>query len=129
MVYQGYVTKEEYTAMGRDAIPVDVLDIKLKEASRNIDLLTFNRIEAHGFNNLTDFQKEIIKECVCELADFYYNNEDMIQNVLQNYSINGVSMNFGPTWNVSITNGVALNKATYSKLMSTGLCNATLRRW
>ncbi len=125
MAYQGYVTPSEYKENHND-IPDDVLENKLKQASRNIDLLTFNRIVAHGFTNLTGFQQEIVKECVCELADFYYNNDDMIQNVLKNYSINGVSMAFGDTWNVHVQNGVAISNATYSKLMSTGLCCARL---
>lgn len=125
MAYQGYVTKSEYQENYTD-IPEDVLEKSLKQASRNIDLLTFNRIVGKGFSNLTDYQSDIIKECVCELADFYYNNDDMIQNVLKNYSINGVSMAFGDTWNVHIQNGVAIGNSTYSKLMSTGLCNVTL---
>ncbi|MDO5293316.1 MAG: hypothetical protein Q4F05_11255 [bacterium] len=127
MAYQGYVEFTEYKAE-YDSIPDDVLERRLKEASRNIDLLTYNRIVAQGFDNLTEYQQEIIKECTIELADFYYTNDDMIQNVLQNYSINGVSMSFGATWNVAIRNGVAISQATYSKLMSTGLCNTTLRR-
>ncbi len=121
MAYQGYVTPPEYKETHKD-IPDDVLEDKLRQASRNIDLLTFNRIVVHGFSNLTDYQAEIVKECVCELADFYHENEDMIQNVLKNYSINGVSMVFGETWNVHVQNGVAIGNATYSKLMSTGLC-------
>jgi hypothetical protein len=127
MAYQGYVTPSEYKEQHKD-IPDDVLESKLRQASRNIDLLTFNRIVGMGFSNLTDYQSEIVKECTCELAEFYYNNEDMIQNVLKNYSINGVSMAFGDTWNVHVQNGVAIGNATYSKLMTTGLCCLTLRR-
>lgn len=127
MAYQGYVTPSEYKENYSD-IPDDVLESKLKQASRNIDLLTFNRIVGTGFSNLTDYQSEIVKECVCELADFYYNNDDMIQNVLKNYSINGVSMAFGDTWNVHVQNGVAVNNSTYNKLMSTGFCSLSLGR-
>ena len=122
-MYQPYVDGAYYSSSyGGTTVPSDSLDMALKQASRNIDLLTFNRIVAQGFSNLTDYQAEIVKECVCELADFYYNNDDMIQNVLKNYSINGVSMDFGSTWNVHVQNGVAISNATYSKLISTGLC-------
>lgn len=117
-----YATSSDYKSLGYDTIPSDEIDKRLKQASRNVDLLTFNRIVGKGFENLTDYQQSIIQECTCELADFYYDNEGMIQNVLKNYSINGVSMNFGDTWNVHIQNGVAIGNATYSKLMSTGLC-------
>ena len=126
MAYQGYVTPSEYKEYKHSDIPDDVLESRLRQASRNIDFLTFNRVVAQGFSNLTDYQSEIIKECICELADFYYNNDDMIQNVLKNYSINGVSMSFGDTWNVHVQNGVAISKATYSKLISTGLCCSRL---
>lgn len=126
MAYTGYVEVAEYKAE-YDIIPDDVLERRLKEASRNIDLLTFNRIVAKDFDNLTEFQKEIVKECTMELANFYYENEDMVQNVLTSYAINGVSMMFGDSWNVYIQNGVAMQKTTYNKLVTTGLCCRILR--
>lgn len=126
MAYTGYVEVAEYKSE-YDSIPDDMLEKRLKEASRNIDLLTFNRIVGCGFDNLTDFQKEIVKECTMELANFYYENDDMIQNILQSYSINGVSMSFGDTWNVYMQDGVAIKKNTYNKLTTTGLCCRVLR--
>ncbi len=49
-------------------IPNDEIEQKLKEASGHIDTLTYNRIVGKGFEKLTKFQQDIIKEVVCKLA-------------------------------------------------------------
>lgn len=95
---------------------------RLKKASRHIDVLTFNRIVATGFNNLTEFQREIIQETVCELAEFEYENEDLINSVLQSYSLNGVSISLGNSQNVKIQDGVVIPSEQYGILQQTGLC-------
>ena len=76
----------------------------------------------YGFDNLTTFQKDIIRAVTCRLADFEYENEDLIQSVLSSYSLNGVSMSIGNTWNVYTQNGVAISKDLYALLCQTGLC-------
>ena len=53
---------------------------------------------------------------------FEYENEDMINTVLSSYSLNGVSMNFGSSWNLYIEDGVAIRKDLYALLEQTGLC-------
>lgn len=98
------------------------LEKRLKKASRHIDVLTFNRIVAIGFDNLTEFQKEIIQETVCELAEFEYENEDLINSVLQSYSLNGVSFSLGNCQNVKIQDGVVILNEQYGILQQTGLC-------
>ena len=126
-MYTSYVTVEEYKKNYND-IPDDSLEKSLKKASRHIDTLTFNRIQGIGFDNLTEFQKEIIKEVTCELANFEYENEDVITSVLSSYSINGVSMAFGDSWNVKVFKGVAIPTELYETLSQTGLCTLAFRR-
>ena len=126
-MYTSYVTVEEYKKNYND-IPDDSIGKSLKKASRHIDTLTFNRIQGIGFNNLTEFQKEIIKEVTCDLANFEYENEDVITSVLSSYSINGVSMAFGDSWNVKVFKGVAIPTELYETLSQTGLCTLTFRR-
>ena len=46
----------------------------------------------------------------------------MIESVLSGYSINGVSVQFGASWNVFADKGVAMRKDVYSMLCQTGLC-------
>lgn len=119
-----YVTQEYYveTYCG-DKVPDDKLGSFLTEASSNIDTLTFNRIrDLGGFENLTPFQQEVVRNVCCKQADFLHDNADMINMVLSGYSINGVSMSFGSSWNVVTENGVAISRANYEHLQQTGLC-------
>lgn len=117
-----YVTPTEYTTMGYKAIPTDSLVRYLTDASRNIDTLTFNRIVAKGFDNLTEFQKEIIKECTCKQADFLYENKDAIDSVFDTYSINSVTMKFGTGFAFMTDDGVPILTSVYAILKQTGLC-------
>ncbi len=94
----------------------------LKQASRHIDSLTYNRIVGRGFSNLTEFQQELVREVCCEQADFEYENKEIFDMILQGYSINGVSMKFGDSWNVKIEKGIPMKRDTYEKLFQTGLC-------
>lgn len=127
-MYTSYVAVEEYKKNYSD-IPDENIEKSLKKASRHIDTLTFNRIQGIGFDNLTEFQKEIIKEVCCELANFEYENEDVITSVLNSYSINGVSMSFGDSWNIKVLKGVAIPTELYETLSQTGLCTLTFRRF
>lgn len=121
-MYTGYVTPSEYAEMGYSAVPAENTAQYLKDASRNIDTLTFNRIVAKGYDNLTDFQKEIIAECVCKQADFLYENKDAISSVFDTYSINSVTMKFGTGFAFSVENGVPVLTEVYTLLEQTGLC-------
>ena len=87
-----------------------------------VDSLTYNRIVGRGFSNLTTYQQEIIREVVCMQADFEYENADEINSVLSSYSINGVSAQFGSSWNVFTGKGVAMKRDVYALLQQTGLC-------
>lgn len=120
-MYTPYLTTEEYTALGGD-IPAQERERYIESASRHIDSLTFNRIVAGGFENLSVFQQEIIKKVCFEMANFEYENADVLQSVLSGYSINGVSMQFGLGQNVVSIGGVTIRKDTYDLLMQTGLC-------
>ncbi len=93
----------------------------LKTASQHIDTLTFNRIGGVGFENLTPFQQSVIREVCCQMADFQIENKDLIETALSSYSINGVSMNFGDSWNVVTMNGIAMKRSTYELLNQSGL--------
>lgn len=94
----------------------------LKQASRHIDSLTYNRIVGQGFSNLTAFQQDVIREVICEQADFEYENAEVIETVLSSYSINGTAMQFTQSWNVHTDKGVAMRKDIYALLSQTGLC-------
>ena len=122
MAYQPYVTAEYYISTYKGSIPNEELGKALLNASRHIDSLTYNRIVGRGFSNLAQFQQEIIQEVICQQADFEYENADEINTILSSYSINGVSAQFGSSWNVFMDKGVAMKRDVYSLLCQTGLC-------
>lgn len=118
-----YVTESYYiNTYGGRTVPEENLKSALHQASRHIDSLTYNRIVGRGFDNLTDFQKEVILEVICLQADFECENADEINTVLSSYSINGVSASFGSSWNVFMDKGVAMKRDIYALLCQTGLC-------
>jgi hypothetical protein len=108
--YYGQMSQEEATSA-------------LKQACRHIDALTYNRIKGRGFENLTEFQQGIIKETACMMADFEHNNADMINSLVNSYSINGASISFnGEGANYTLVNGVVVQRDVYAYLCQTGLC-------
>jgi len=123
MPYVPYVTPDYYKEIYKGStVPEDELKRVLRQASRHIDSLTYNRIVGRGFSNLTEFQQEVIQEVVCLQADFEHENAEVIDTVLSNYSINGTAMQFGQGWNVFTDKGVAVKRDVYTQLSQTGLC-------
>ena len=112
-----YLNPDEYTGK----IPAEELEVRLKRACRDIDSLTFNRIVKTGFENLTEFQQELIKEAVQLHADFCFENADLLDSPLAAYAINGVSMSFDKSKIVTV-GGVTTSSEVYGLLMQTGLC-------
>ena len=123
MAYEPYASKEYYQNEYQGSIvPEDKLLKALRQASRHIDSLTFNRLVGQGFSNLSRYQQELIREVTCQQADFETENADEIDTILQSYAINGVSAQFGSSWNVITEQGVAMKRDVYALLCQTGLC-------
>lgn len=123
MTLPSYADPSYYTDEYKGELPDEEIEKCLYTASRHIDTLTFNRIPGKGFENLTEFQKEIIRYVVCRQADFEKENEALLSSILSCYSINGVSMGLDANgWNVTIRNGVVMQAELYSILEQTGLC-------
>ena len=127
MSYIPYATSADYAQYGSGNIQPEELDKILHNASRQIDSLTFNRIVGKGFDNLTDFQQEIITESCCKLADFLNDNADLLGSAFSSYSVNGVSMSFGGMA-VTVINGVPVSREIYSLLCQSGLCSLSMKR-
>lgn len=122
-----YAAAADYEEYGNDIIPEEQRDKSLRLASRHIDALTFNRIIGRGYDNLTEFQRQLLTEAVCLQAEFEYENADELESVISSYSINGVSAKFGDSWNVFIQGGIATRKDIYELIKQTGLTCRTLR--
>ena len=69
MSYVPYVTKEYYfDTYGGTIVPEELLERYIRQASRHIDSLTFNRIVSQGIINMTHFSRiSSGKWCVCRL--------------------------------------------------------------
>lgn len=125
-----YVDIEYYKNTYKGNLDNTEIEKALNQASRHIDTLTYNRVVAVGFDNLTDYQQSIIKECVCLLADWESENADYITNLLSSYSLNGASMSFsGNSATAKVVNGIAISREIYSHLSKCGLCTRSLRGW
>lgn len=123
MSYQPYADPQYYQESYRGTvIPKEQQLSLLKNASRHIDSLTYNRIVGRGFSWLTPFQQEVIREVICAQAEFEYENEELLNTVLSGYSLNGASVQFGKSWNVYQDKGVAMKQDVYALLAQTGLC-------
>lgn len=91
----------------------------LIKASRTIDTLTFCRID---WKNLTDFQKSIIKNVCCLIAEWQEENKDLLNSPYSSYSINGVSASWGNSSALLMINGEFVPRSIYAELLKTGLC-------
>lgn len=117
-----YVTYDDFKKMFPNSqIPSDEILFYLKTASVDIDSLTFNRIIACGFDTLTDFQKEKVKNAVCRQAEFRFQNQELFDGVIQSYSLNGASVTFDKSRLVTIC-GATTSADIYSELKQSGLC-------
>lgn len=116
-----YLTYEEYVEAGGKVLTEDNADEYLQSASDSIDTLTFNRIVKIGFDELTLFQQLKIKRTALLLANFLYENEDIVKSYVDSYSINGVSASIGGK-NLHCEGGVVIPATAYNILAQTGLC-------
>lgn len=128
-MHESYVTDSFYLNIYKGtSIPENELEKYLRQASRHIDILTYSRIIGKNFSKLTIFQQEIIQEVVCLQAEFEYENKEIFDMILHEYSINGVSMNFQDnSWNVKVEKGIPIRRDVYEMLMQTGLCCRLVR--
>ena len=116
-----YADYEYYTTEYNGILPEEEAVKALKQASRHIDTLTYNRIVGAGCERLTTFQRDIIKETACMMADFEHNNASMINSLINSYGINGATISFsGECANCQIVNGVVVQKDVYAYLSQTG---------
>ncbi|MBE6051889.1 MAG: hypothetical protein E7214_14905 [Clostridium sp.] len=113
-----YVDEEYYNIHSK--IINDNLKNKLEKASEQIDSMTFNRIVAAGFDNLTEFQQSKIKKAVCLHVDFVEEYGQYLNNPLSAFSAGSISVTLNRDVVKSI-NGVTTSNEVYNLLKQTGL--------
>lgn len=118
MAYADYTYYAE--TYGGTAPEVEVTPL-LERASEDIDAVTFCRINAVGWDRLTQFQRDRVQLACCRQADFLVENADAVMSAMSSYAINGVSMTFGNSALYQVTQGTAMANAAMSLLRQTGL--------
>jgi hypothetical protein len=82
-----YATPEYYTnEYGGTLISQENVPSRLAKAERDIDHLCFGRIKGKGFDNLSSYQQNLIKEAVCLQADYHEQYGSYINSPLKSYS-------------------------------------------
>lgn len=122
-----YITYDEYVDLGGTILDKENAQKYIELASYDIDNLTFNRINKIGFENLTDFQKLVIKKSVMLQAEFRSENEDWLNSAISQYSINGVNVSYGNSKSVNIINNIFTPNTVLVILKQSGLCSLILR--
>ena len=120
-----YVDKEYYSNTFKDKnIPDEDIEKYLELAQEKIDSITYNRIVAIGFDNLTEFQREKISKAICYQADYIctngYNDED--NRDISSYSVLDISVSVDNS-NANKTKAQRLNMSeiAYDLVHKTGL--------
>lgn len=120
---------KEYSGL----IDSDNLEKLLVKGSGLVDVLTDYHIQhdsglsyIDNFNKLNQRQQRIIKECVCELIDYQFENRESISTKYESYSINGLSIKMNDS-KLGKYNNIYISDDTYNKLYSTGLIVTVLR--
>nr|DAP54433.1 MAG TPA: Head Tail Connector Protein [Caudoviricetes sp.] len=98
-------------------IPDEGIENKLERASDQIDTLTYNRINASGFNNLTEFQKDKVRKAICIHAEFIEQYGSYIDMPLSSFSAGSTSVSF----NANKINGITTTQEVINYLKQTGL--------
>ena len=122
-----YATLEDYVNRSAGGgIPQDKLQSTLDRAEREIDGLTYNRIRAIGWDNLTPYQRDCITQAVVDQADFDREYGEVLSNPLASYSVGGVAMQWDKGQFVC-RSGVYTSAGVYSLLLQSGLANRAVR--
>lgn len=120
-----YVDYEYYTkTYGGSIITAVDAPKSLQKASEAVDSLTYCRIVSRGLEGLSGYQKGIVQNVVCALAEWQTENADILTSPYSSYSINGVSATWGAGTGVKKICGVFIPSHLYAELVKTGLCYA-----
>lgn len=120
-----YVDKKYYfDEFKGNKIPKDEVEKYLKLAQEKIDSITYNRIVAIGFSNLTVFQQGKIRDAICYQAEYIYSNgynsED--NRDISSYSVLDISVSVdNSNSNKTIAQKENMSETAYDYVHKTGL--------
>lgn len=120
-----YVDEKYYSDnFNGNKLPEEEIEKYLRLAQEKIDSITYNRIVAIGFNNLTNFQQEKIRDAICYQAEYIYvngyNNED--NRDVSSYSVLDISVSVdNSNSNKTIAQRKNMSEMAYDYVHKTGL--------
>lgn len=120
-----YINKEYYSnAFKGKTIPDEDIEKYLELAQEKIDSITYNRIVAIGFDNLTEFQREKISKAICYQAEYIfkngYNDED--NRDISSYSVLDISVSVdNSSSNKTKAQKLNMSEIAYDLVCKTGL--------
>ena len=114
-----YVNEDYYLNEFKGCILTDYKTKYLKLAQEKINSITFNRIVRIGFENLTEYQQEKVKEAICYQAEYIYMNGYNNGNI-SSYSVLDISVTVDKS-NKTVAQKLYLSEEAYDAIHSTGL--------
>ena len=84
--------------------------MNLKYAERQIDIICNGVITNDTIINKDKKIIDIVKNIICEQADFNSKNSDLINSTLKKYSINGVSVEFETNQQIIKVRGIFIKE-------------------
>ena len=117
-----FITYDDYKNYGSNLMSEDEAFVYLRKAERQINTLCFNRISNDTIKHYMPATQEIVKEIICEQADFLFSKKEEINNgIIKKYSNNSASVEYASNA-YNTRSGILINDDLYSELVSTGLC-------
>lgn len=111
-----YVTPDEY-AKEHTIIPHDKLEKALAKAERDVDHLCFGRIKGKGFENLSPYQQNLIKEAICLQADYTEQYGPYLNSPLKSYTAGSTKVDMADV----TCGGISTTQEIINLLEDTGL--------
>jgi hypothetical protein len=118
-----FVKYEDYMEYGSNVLSEDEAYTYLNKSERQINALCQNRIFDNSIFKYMSSTQNLVKQIICEHAEYLYQNKDEIEKgVIKSYSNNGASITYDN--NNSIVNkfGTTIKSDLYNQLVLTGLC-------
>jgi hypothetical protein len=122
MSYTPYATYLDYVDFGGEGEQSEI-EKQLSEASLQIDKACYGRVKGLGFENLTEWQQEMVKRAVCSQVDFIVEYGDFIDSPIAGYSAGSTSVSFKAG---SLQNGIVVSNKAKICLTNAGLISRRL---
>lgn len=89
----------------------------LQDACNDIDDMVFGRIRGKGFDNLTEYQRELVQNAICQHTEFNKKYGTFLNAPVSSYSVGKTSMSFDS----KKLNGIDTSSSVIKLLNRTGL--------